>query len=43
MTAADQQRYQELVDQLREHEHAYYVLAQPMVSDAAYDRLFVEL
>ena len=43
MTAADQQRYQELINQLREHEHAYYVLAEPLVSDAAYDRLFVEL
>lgn len=33
-------RYDELLRSLREAEHAYYVLAQPVVSDAEYDRLF---
>jgi len=36
-------RYLELQEQLREWEHAYYVLAEPKVSDAEYDRLFQEL
>ena len=36
-------RYQELQEQLREFEYAYYVLAEPKVSDAEYDRLFQEL
>ncbi|MDA1114610.1 MAG: NAD-dependent DNA ligase LigA [Planctomycetota bacterium] len=36
-------RYLELQEQLREWEHAYYVLAEPKVSDAEYDRWFQEL
>ena len=36
-------RYLELQEQLREFEYAYYVLAEPKVSDAEYDRLFQEL
>jgi DNA ligase (NAD+) len=43
MTGEDKQRYLELMEQLRELEHAYYVLASPLVADAAYDRLFAEL
>lgn len=43
MTAADRQRYDQLVAELREHEYAYYVMAQPLVSDAEYDRLFQQL
>jgi DNA ligase (NAD+) len=43
MTAADRQRYDQLVAELREHEYAYYVLAEPRVSDAEYDRLFQQL
>ena len=43
MTAADRQRYAQLVTELREHEFAYYVLASPLIADAEYDRLFVEL
>ncbi len=34
---------QALQAQLEEHAHAYYVLDQPTLSDAAYDRLFAEL
>ncbi|HEU4730396.1 MAG TPA: hypothetical protein VFT22_21005 [Kofleriaceae bacterium] len=28
---------------IREHDHRYYVLDRPVISDAAYDRLFAEL
>jgi len=33
----------ELREQIRSHEHAYYVLDRPEVSDAEYDALFLEL
>ncbi len=33
-------QYDELLRKLREAEHAYYVLARPLISDAEYDRLF---
>jgi DNA ligase (NAD+) len=33
----------ELRDLIRRHEHAYYVLDQPEISDAEYDALFLEL
>jgi DNA ligase (NAD+) len=36
-------RAQELRDQIRFHDHRYYVLDQPLVSDAEYDRLLGEL
>lgn len=41
--ATDRARYDQLVGTLREAEHAYYVLASPVLSDAAYDRLFREV
>ncbi|MCE2392287.1 MAG: NAD-dependent DNA ligase LigA [Proteobacteria bacterium] len=37
------QRIDELCRQLAEHDHDYYVLDRPTVSDAEYDRLFREL
>lgn len=37
------QRMAELVHELNEHAYRYYVLAQPTISDAAYDRLYREL
>jgi DNA ligase (NAD+) len=44
MTSAEaQRRHAQLVSQVREHDHAYYVLAQPKVSDQEYDRLYREL
>ena len=44
MTSAEaQRRHAQLVSQVREHDHAYYVLAQPTVSDQEYDRLYREL
>jgi DNA ligase (NAD+) len=36
-------RVEELRKEIRRHEHAYYVLDQPEVSDAEYDALFLEL
>ncbi len=36
-------RVLELREEIRHHEHAYYVLDQPEVSDAEYDALFLEL
>jgi len=36
-------RVEELRDLIRRHEHAYYVLDQPEVSDAEYDAIFKEL
>jgi len=36
-------RVEELRDEIRRHEHAYYVLDQPEVSDAEYDALFLDL
>jgi DNA ligase (NAD+) len=36
-------RHAELAEEIRRHDHAYYVLAQPSVSDRDYDRLYHEL
>jgi DNA ligase (NAD+) len=36
-------RIDDLREQIRRYEHAYYVLDQPEVSDAQYDALFLEL
>ncbi len=36
-------RSTELREQIRKHEHAYYVLDRPEVSDAEFDALFIEL
>ena len=36
-------RHAQLVDELRQHDHAYYVLAQPTILDHEYDRLYQEL
>src|SRR3954469_22392597 len=38
-----QKRHAQLVHEIREHDHAYYVLAQPAITDQAYDRLYHEL
>ena len=44
MPLADaQRRHAELAEELRRHDHAYYVVAAPAISDAAYDRLYREL
>lgn len=36
-------RVAELAEQIREHDHRYYVLDKPSISDAAYDKLMREL
>src|SRR5881227_3384246 len=36
-------RHAELVEEIRQHDHAYYVLAQPSISDQQYDKLYHEL
>ncbi|HEY5914921.1 MAG TPA: NAD-dependent DNA ligase LigA [Verrucomicrobiae bacterium] len=36
-------RHTQLVEEIRRHDHAYYVLAQPTISDPDYDRLYHEL
>src|ERR1043166_2334885 len=36
-------RHAELVEEIRQHDHAYYVLAQPTIGDQQYDRLYREL
>jgi DNA ligase (NAD+) len=36
-------RHAALAQAIRQHDHAYYVLAQPTVSDFAYDQLYREL
>ena len=36
-------RIEELRDRIREHDHKYYVLAEPTISDYEYDKLIKEL
>src|SRR5215467_5675368 len=36
-------RHVQLVDEIRGHDHAYYVLAQPTITDQDYDRLYRQL
>src|ERR1043165_10008140 len=36
-------RHAQLVEEIRQHDHAYYVLAQPTITDQAYDRLYRQL
>src|SRR5260221_9763186 len=42
-TAAAKKRHAQLVEEIRQHDHAYYVEAQPKISDRDYDRLYHEL
>ncbi len=44
MTRAEaKSRHAELAEAIRHHDHAYYVLARPEISDREYDQLFKEL
>jgi len=44
MTRAEaRRRIETLAKEIREHDHRYYVLDQPTITDAQYDRLFREL
>jgi DNA ligase (NAD+) len=36
-------RHAQLVEEIRQHDYAYHVLAQPTISDREYDRLYHEL
>ncbi len=36
-------RHAQLVEEIRQHDYAYYVLAQPTITDQEYDRLYHEL
>ena len=36
-------KHRQLAEQIRRHDHAYYVLAHPVVSDSEYDRLYRQL
>ena len=41
--AEAKKRHARVVEEIRRHDHAYYVLAQPVISDQEYDRLYHEL
>jgi DNA ligase (NAD+) len=41
--AATKKRRAKLVEEIRKHDHAYYVEAEPKISDRDYDRLYHEL
>ena len=43
LTPSPAERVQALRDQINEHNHRYYVLDEPSIPDAEYDRLFNEL
>jgi len=36
-------RHAQLVEEIRRHDHAYHILAQPTISDQEYDRLYHQL
>jgi DNA ligase (NAD+) len=42
-TSSEHQRYEELKQQIHFHNYRYHVLDDPVISDAEYDRLLVEL
>ncbi len=41
--SSDFERIESLRDEIRQHDHRYYVLAQPTISDLEYDRLLQQL
>ena len=43
MSSTPAQHYARLLQEVRRHDHLYYVQAQPEISDTAYDRLYREL
>ena len=38
-----EERIEQLREEIRRHDHLYYVLNEPKISDQEYDRLFTEL
>lgn len=43
MSGAAAQKINQLREEIRRHDHAYYVLARPIISDRQYDKLLAEL
>ena len=43
MAQAEFERHRKLVEEIRAHDHRYYVLDDPQISDRAYDALYAEL
>src|SRR5690242_11246361 len=44
MTPSEAQgRHEQLAEEIRRHDYAYYVMAQPTITDQDYDRLYHEL
>ncbi len=43
MTQDVRKRIEKLRDEIRKHDHLYYVLNRPKISDRQYDKLFAEL
>ena len=43
MKTSAEARHRELCEQIHAHDYAYYVLAEPAISDQEYDRLYREL
>ena len=43
MAQTPAERARELREEIRRHDHAYFVLAKPVISDRDYDRLMAEL
>ena len=43
MAQAEFERHRKLVEEIRAHDHRYYVLDDPALSDQAYDALYAEL
>lgn len=43
MPQAELERHRKLVEEIRAHDHRYYVLDDPQISDRAYDALYAEL
>jgi DNA ligase (NAD+) len=43
MAQAEFERHRKLVEEIRAHDHRYYVLDDPLISDRQYDALYAEL
>ena len=41
--AAAQKQHEQLADEIRRHDHAYYVAGRQVITDREYDQLFKEL
>lgn len=43
MPGSEKTRYHELIEEIESHDYRYYVLADPVISDEEYDKLYREL